>query len=483
MWNENGTFTFSFDLSMAEALRGAVNEKVKASFDKEHKIEKKKTLYLAWLRICACMDRIYDTLQHINSMQIKRNENEGAAFDFLDFLNHSCVVVDCIKRAGEIFEVDQSEIEKIENTQDVFGDVLNAGGTDSQFFRYIRSLCVTHPVDTYYSTHPYLFNAAVHCSPFVRWNHGLNNSGDLYVHVYSIMPHQTVTTTERDNENNIFQIPLYMNQFEEYLRKWVNFLAVVIEAIKNYNDAVYDRYREMPLKVQETFATYGEYLEYLKQESQKRFGSHHGFLFDEYARFLSCGISDDRNKYKAQKYQNAIRYAISFVHSELQDMTFEGFEHTGIKEDNFTETSLFLELYMPSDRGSEFNKYHYNFSKVYQLIDGDFYERRMARVLLEKVKPLINRYVYFSNQESDVETVLLVNVALYLNALEQNCVLNRNIPNELRFRERLLSEEEIALFQESEKEVLEEPIKDVVIRFVDENGNEIDSSEMERYSS
>lgn len=467
---------------MAEALRGAVHEKQKLSFDKEDNTKPKKT-FLAWLRICACMDRIYDTLQHINSMEIKRDENERSAFSFFDFINHSCVVIDCIKTMGRIFEVDEVDFQKIEGTQDVFGDVLKVGGTDGQFFEYIRSLCVMHPIDTSRTKHPYMQGAVIHCCPFVAWSHGLNGSGDLYAHVYTTKLHiyDDSKKREEESENNVLQIPLYMDQFTKYLNKWVDFLSIVIEAIKNYNDAVYDRYRATPLNAQETFVTYGEYLEYLKQESQKRFGSHHSFLFDEYARFVSCSVSDERNKYRTEKYQNAIRYAISFVHSELQDMSFEGFEHTGIKEDNFTETSLFLELYMPSDRGNEFNKYHYNFSKVYQLIDGEFYEKQIARALLEKVKPLINRYVYFSNQESNVETVLLVNVALYLNALEQNGVLNRNIPNDLRFRERLLSEEEIALFRK--KDAAEDHAEDVVIRFVDEDGNEIDSYEIEKYSN
>ncbi len=484
MWDESGVFTFSFDLSLAETLRGAINEKQKVSFDKEDEISRqsKKISYLAWLRMCACVDRIYDTLQHINLMQIKRNDDEGSAFVFFDFLNHSCVVIDCIRRMGKIFGVPADEFKKVESVQDVFGDVLNVSGTDAQFFEYIRSLCVMHPVDTNYSRHPYLHKAAVHCCPFVRWSHGLNGSGDLYAHVYEIKQHKSVVEFDRQNEQNIFRIPLYLDQFEKYLSKWIEFLAVVIEAIKRYNDSVYDDYREIPIKSRNEFETDIEYFRHLKGENQKRFGAYDSFLFDEYVRVLSCEVSDVRNKCKLERYQNAIRYAISFVHAGLQEMSFEGVEHTGIEGRNETETSLFWELYSPVDGKGEFGKYQYNLSKVYHLIDGDIYERRMARVLLEEIKPLLNKYVYFSNTESDDETVVLVSVARYLSALEKNCILNKNIPNTLRFRGRLLSEEEIESLNECEKEMSEETVENITIRIVDENGNEFDASELELYA-
>ena len=64
---------------------------------------------------------------------------------------------------------------------------------------------------------------------------------------------------------------------------------------------------------------------------------------------------------------------------------------------------------------------------------------------------------------------------------EENCILNRNIPNELSYREKLLSEEEMASLIENTKET-DEPVEDIIINITDIDGNILDELTIETLS-
>lgn len=67
-------------------------------------------------------------------------------------------------------------------------------------------------------------------------------------------------------------------------------------------------------------------------------------------------------------------------------------------------------------------------------VRSDDYRNRM-----EEIKDWINQYVIFNNTESYDETYALVTTALYLDSLERDNVLNWNIPNENKYRLKLLT--------------------------------------------
>jgi hypothetical protein len=70
-----------------------------------------------------------------------------------------------------------------------------------------------------------------HCCPFVVWNHvlSLRNDGDLVARVY----------TSVGNDYGL-SIPLYIEKFEKYIKKWIDHIEKIIEAINNYNENIYD---------------------------------------------------------------------------------------------------------------------------------------------------------------------------------------------------------------------------------------------------
>ena len=109
---ESKIFTFKFDVEPAKNLRDAINEKQNLSIEKEHEIKDAKTKkfvpYFAWDRICAIMDRIEDTLDYLNLVELGNCRSSRSAFDFYDFINNAYVVIDGIRMIGQIFALDNT---------------------------------------------------------------------------------------------------------------------------------------------------------------------------------------------------------------------------------------------------------------------------------------------------------------------------------------------------------------------------------------
>lgn len=440
-------FRFHFNTKYAIQLRDAVNDRQKQSIDNVHADNQIKGDYFAWDRTCAAMDRLEDTLGYINTLELGCDGGNRTAFDFYDFINNAYIIIDCIKTIGKIFRIDNQLIESIEKSSSVFGTKLSEKSTDGRYFEYVRSLCSVHPLCTNHQR-AFLNGSQFHCCPFVVWqDHPYcldRNGADLMAWIYP----------SKKGAERIY-LGLYVSQFEEYVTKWIDLIPKIIDAKNNYTDNEYEKLRKEPVKSLSDFADNAvAYLAYLKIEYCKRvdYGSEH--LFDEYIRVLTISLSDSRNNEVLDKYKQAIIYSLQFVRNELQNMSYEGYENNGIKyPEPWLETTLFDSLSSFGAYDSAFSKYAYNLEKIYYL-EPDYYDpadRRYARDLLEGPKELINKYVHFTNTESDEERIVLVNLALYLEALTRKSFLNKNIPNELEYRVKLLSEDQYAELHAEEK--------------------------------
>lgn len=451
-------YKFHFNIQYARDLRDAVNDRQKQSVNNVHRDKQITGDYLAWDRICAAMDRLEDTLIYLNYIEIGGYENGRTAFDFFDFVNNSYVVIDCIKTIGRIFRLEDQHFKSIENSTSVFGTLLSERSTDGKYFEYIRSLCVVHPLCTN-RQEEFLNGSRFHCCPMVIWKGHFSYIGkenaDLTAVVYS----------SRQGEDPLY-LGLYVRQFEEYLEKWINLIPKIIEAKNNYTDKEYERLRKEPVKYLSDYSNdVVQYLSYLKEEYCKRFDYADSFLFDCYIRLFTTELSDSRNQELLTKYRNAIVYSLQFVRNELQNMSYEGYENNGVRfPEKNVETTLFNLLDGMGTNKSAFTKYAYNLEKLYYLED-DYYwvpDKHYARRLLEEPKELINQYVYFTNSEPDAETIVIVKLALYLEALSRESSLNKNIPNSLDYREHLLP---TGIFEENKKATQ----SDTVLTFTQED--------------
>lgn len=426
-------FQIKINTQILRELREKINDEQNISYNKEyyHVVDRKKRkrkVFSAWDKICAIMDRLDDTVDYLNQLNLNTGKYKRSAFDFYDFINNASVVIDCIKELIEIFEVDDSEIKTSNNIFEQYG--TDNKGTDEKYFEYLRSLCSVHPIET--SHHRRYQDNDFECSPYVMWNDGTiwgNDDCDLYAVVY----------TSKDNEYSK-RVKIYILQIFEYVKTRVNFIVNIIKAIESYHNKVILEFKNSHIKNIDEFDNYIDYLENLDNVAKERFGSEYWSEFDYIINLLKLKVSNYKNENKMKLYINALKYAVNFEYNALQNMSYVGFDNNGIinAKDNY-ETSLLSELYSLNSRSNEQKKYSYNFEKIHYLnYDSGNDNKNWAYVNLKQVSSFLERYVSFEGATGDFEHYALVQVALYLHCLENKCIVNDNIPNDLKYREKLL---------------------------------------------
>ncbi|EJR35134.1 MULTISPECIES: hypothetical protein [Bacillus cereus group] len=423
-------YQINLDTDILVALRDKVNEQQHITINKIYGNHR------AWDKICAIMDRLDDTVGYLNELKLNTGKYQRSAFDFFEFINNASVVVDCILDLAKIFQVPD---EKITNSTMIFNQPGQDGmGTDKRYFEYLRSLCSVHPVGT--DRHKRYQDSAFECSPYVMWSNrgmGFNNDSELTAIVY----------TSEDGAFNK-RVNIYIHKIFEYIENRLEFVKEIIHAIDQYQKDVISNFKKSPIKKEYEFDNYIEYLKNLDLELKNRYGSEAYHPFNYIINLFELKVSNPENQNKMSLYQNALKYAIGFEHNRLQNMSYEGFENNGLlSTPKNTEPTLYFELYSPYSRSEKQRKYSYNLEKVSYLnsdeIEGDG-DRDWAYQKLKEALPFLENYVSFQRANGDFEHYALVQLALYLECLENTCVINKNIPNDLKYRSRLLLVDEIS---------------------------------------
>lgn len=112
----------------------------------ENKKTKKKKKVQPYNQIATCVVRIKETSEYINSLELKRQNTFGEAFNFYEFINCLSIVFGCVETLFELFNL------KIE---DEYGNkrafVKSCGKRkikDISFFKFVRSASSVHPQST-----------------------------------------------------------------------------------------------------------------------------------------------------------------------------------------------------------------------------------------------------------------------------------------------------------------------------------------------
>lgn len=231
-----------------------------------------------------------------------------------------------------------------------------------------------------------------------------------------------------------------------YVELRYSLITKIIDKIKEYHASEIEKFKLRRIKPEIEFDSYIDYLDNLIEESKERFGSNSSYELEFVIELLELEISNPQNKSLYERYSNAFKYAIQFRHNALQNMSYEEYENSGIKyPERNIETTLLNELYTPNSHSNEQLKYSYNISKAsylnYNSSEGN---RQWAYQMIRESSPFFSRYVSFEYAKSDFEIYALVMMALYQDCLENKCNLNMNIPNDLRFRLKSLTVDEMA---------------------------------------
>ncbi|EQE40743.1 hypothetical protein QC9_3227 [Clostridioides difficile CD39] len=289
---DKNIFQININTDVLIRLRNQINEEYYISYRKEF-YDKNNKKHRAWDKICAIMDRLDDTVDYLNKLKLNTGKYRRSAFDFFEFMNQASVVMDCITHLAKIFEV---PYEEVETSTEIFNELGKEGkGTDKKYFEYLRSLCSVHPMET--SRHKIYQENSFECSPYVVWNDKsiwTNDASDLYAVVY----------TSKDNDS-FKRIHIYMNQIFEYVKRRVNFIENIIEHIEKYQQEIIEIFRNTPIKKEEDFESYIDYLRNLKKEIEIRYGNDSFHELNYLIELFDLPLSNPDNEEKMNLYKNA----------------------------------------------------------------------------------------------------------------------------------------------------------------------------------
>ena len=427
-------FQIQIDSYVANILRETINSEKDMYLNRESdiKINRKTKKYRSWDLTCAIMDRLDDTVEYLNSLQLNTGEYKKSAVDFFNFINQATVIIDCVDTLAELFNI---SLEDENQNTDIFNmSGLNKKGTDKKYFEYIRSICSVHPVDTSYYREIYQ-ESDFECSPFVSWNQNhfwQDPNFDIFAVVY---------TNEKNEGNKTLKIKI--SEVFEYIKFRYSLLEKIISEIKKEQESIIISYIETPIKRVSDFGDYTVYLENLKIEEEQRFGTNSIHFIEFMISLVNLKISNSLNIDHYNKFCAAMMYAIEFQHNALQNRSYEGFENNGIEfPQKDCETTLLKELYYANSRSKGRDAHIYKLEKIADLnYDSGNVKKGYAYEMLNAAKPFLEKYVSFEDAAGDFEHYALVQVSLYFECLGNNCLLNKNIPNDLKFRDTLLTDE------------------------------------------
>ena len=134
----------SLNPELNKHLREKVNEWHNFTYEKQanFKSPEKRGKVIkaqAYNCLCACMDRIDELVEHCNTLDI------NSLFGLYDIFNYGQTLVDCISMISKIYDIPY----ETEGDISCFNQKGSDGsGNDEKYFKYLRSLCSVHPVET-----------------------------------------------------------------------------------------------------------------------------------------------------------------------------------------------------------------------------------------------------------------------------------------------------------------------------------------------
>lgn len=298
----------------------------------------------SYLCICAALDRIDDLVQYCNSLNVEQSK-EGI-FELCNLLTHSQTLIDCITQIGKIFNVKyetKNDISSFQN-QGESGD-----GNDEEYFKYIRSLCSVHPLNT--NSHGIYQGTNPEWCPYVGFLSQGNpllfdkesNDSDFYARIYKYED-----SDEKILSTHTKTIYLKTNEIFHYIEKRYNFLEQITLAAERYFKEKIENLRIKHIKTPEEFNDYFEYLFELQQAVMERCGDDKYYVVKEWIAIFKTKYEDPYLQIHLEDYQKAVKEEIKKIHQRLQDLAFE---------DEEINLELFSDLKTPSG-------YNYQLEKI-----------------------------------------------------------------------------------------------------------------------
>ena len=302
------------DLQLNTNLRDKINEysafadQLRDEFHFPSQKKGKTTETGAYNCLCAALNRIQETADHCNTLDVTNDTSTGL-FAFYDFLNYSQTIIDCITIVGHIFGVKYD----FDNGPSCFRYAKeNEKGNDERYFKYLRSLCAVHPIET--NAHrEYQGNEPEWCPYIISGKSALFsmtnpewNKPDFIATVY------------RNDIQFSKYIPIYTEELFAYVRKRYAFLKEITNAAEVYYQKCIADLKEKRIPTPGECENYLSYLEELEAAMRERCGA--VYHAREWSAIMQTTYEDEAMQTLLRQYQTALKAAIQAVHDRLQSM-------------------------------------------------------------------------------------------------------------------------------------------------------------------
>lgn len=305
----------SLDLQLNTNLREKINEysvftdqlRDEFRFPSQKRGENKKETG-AYNCLCAALDRINETATHCNTLDIG-NENIDGLFAFYDFLNYSQTLIDCITILGRIFGVKynlKDGLSCFRYTEE------NEKGNDEKYFKYLRSLCAIHPVQT--NSHPEYQGDEPEWCPYIA-----SGKSAVFAMMYPEWDKPDfVAVVYRNDVQFSKYIPIYTEELFAYVKKRYAFLNDIVIAAEAYYQKCIDDLKQKHIPTPDECEDYLAYLKELEAAMQERCGKF--YHVREWSAIMQTYYDDEAMQELLIQYQPALKTAIQEVHNQLQTM-------------------------------------------------------------------------------------------------------------------------------------------------------------------
>jgi hypothetical protein len=348
--------------------------------------EKGKDVHYNWSMIAGLLDRIEDTVDDLNNIEM--DPSNPRTYQFYNFLSRASVLVDCIVFLGKIYDPD---FEKKYNRK-YFPPDKKGNGTDHSYFKYIRSMYSMHPGYTSGSIGKY--QDYEECCPFVNWTN--SDEGDLCAMIYP--------TNGEGSRLEYLKIDSIFGFIKDVYGLIDGFHPLIDNIVADWKTTL----SKTPLKKSSDFASYVEYLEYLSDEKKKRFRHTDSGNLDEVIRIFKTDLSDDFGE-AYQKFCEDLKIGVEEEHEMIQKMI--------VKEDTILDLIL-----SESIVGNSSEKAHYIAGHMGELLSEFIPDQYLwFRHDLEQYEYLNRNFNWECASRDELYVVLLM--AFYLEAIDEGRIV------------------------------------------------------------
>ena len=379
---------------LKENIANKLRDEINSEFTYFFKLKGTKLANNVWNQICAMMDRIEQTIRHINLLDLYLRDHSSLAYGFLDVLNNVSNLVEYIRIIHIYFPT--KKYDELCRSNEIFKQVGKSGlGNDILYLKYLRSLSAPHALNT--SKFSDLYQNTQEYCPLVLWDNKKLEDGrttNIVFHVY------------QDDGSSSKKIYIHTNQIYAIAEKMVQSLTYVFEEIHIKAEEYYTRLSSIKLKRIDEFDSISAYIDYICFEYSNRLSNNYEEIFEYYSNLFTYDFSQLSSLINVEKYKEAVLKSILEFADYLETLNEK------------KESFYFTDLYIPYPNGEKLSGYGYNLQKVSHLIDNTHHDGTLARYLITEMRDFFDQYLNIDEAMNDFELFTIVSTALYLYKCE-----------------------------------------------------------------